>query len=198
MGNFWGSLKARVRRPTYSEVVATAALFIALGGVSYAAIKVPNDSVGTKQLKKNAVTSKKVKNRSLLAADFKAGQLPSGPAGPTGSAGQTGEAGEKGATGLRGPTGSTGTAGEIGPTGETGATGSGATAVMTGHAKLDPEAEFIAISGISTPSALRGGVLMRSPAVPVRAGNFSARLSTPRGNGSQLLVYLLDLSLIHI
>ena len=41
-------------------------------------------SVGTAQLKKNAVTSVKVENGSLLAADFKAGQLPSGPKGDPG------------------------------------------------------------------------------------------------------------------
>jgi hypothetical protein len=41
-------------------------------------------SVGTSQLKKNAVTSAKVKNHSLLAVDFKKGQLSSGPQGPKG------------------------------------------------------------------------------------------------------------------
>jgi hypothetical protein len=37
--------------------------------------------VGTKELKKNAVTNKKAKNRSLKAVDFAAGQLPKGPKG---------------------------------------------------------------------------------------------------------------------
>jgi hypothetical protein len=61
------------------------ALCIALPGTAYAAT-LPNNSVGTKQLKNNAVgakkikngavNSKKVKNGSLVRADFKAGQLP--------------------------------------------------------------------------------------------------------------------------
>ena len=54
------------------------ALFVALGGASYAAIKIPKNSVGAAQIKKNAVTSAKVKDRSLLAKDFKAGQIPAG------------------------------------------------------------------------------------------------------------------------
>lgn len=80
--------------------VALLALFISLGGVSYAATQLPKNSVGSKQLKKNAVTakkirknavnSKKVKDRSLLARDFKPGQLPQGPRGETGPAGPPG------------------------------------------------------------------------------------------------------------
>jgi hypothetical protein len=45
---------------TYSNVVATLALFIALGGVSYAIVRVPRNSVGTAQLKNGAVTSNKL------------------------------------------------------------------------------------------------------------------------------------------
>lgn len=63
------------------------ALFIALGGIGYAAFKLPKNSVGSKQLKKGSVTSAKVKDGSLLGKDFKAGQLPQGPAGPAGPAG---------------------------------------------------------------------------------------------------------------
>jgi hypothetical protein len=48
-------------RLSFANVVATIALFIALGGASYAAIKVPKNSVGSKQLKKNAVGTKQLK-----------------------------------------------------------------------------------------------------------------------------------------
>jgi hypothetical protein len=51
--------------------VACIALAVALGGTSYAAIKLPRNSVGTVQLKKNAVTSPKVKNNALTSADIK-------------------------------------------------------------------------------------------------------------------------------
>src|ERR671930_2560372 len=95
-------------RPSPALVVACAAFFVTLGGVSYAAGVLPRNSVGTAQLKNNAVTSKKVKNHSLLRVDFKNGQVPRGPAGP---AGPTGATGPKGATGARGPTGPAGSAG---------------------------------------------------------------------------------------
>jgi hypothetical protein len=66
----------------------------------------PENSVGTVQLKnkavtggklrKNAVTGAKVKEGTPMAADFKAGQLPVGPQGPKGDPGIQGPKGEKG------------------------------------------------------------------------------------------------------
>ena len=57
-------------------VVACLALLVALSGTSYATIlALPPNSVGTAQLKANAVISSKVKDSSLLAVDFKPGQL---------------------------------------------------------------------------------------------------------------------------
>ena len=66
------------RRPSPSMVVALIALFVALGGTGYAALKLPANSVGTKQLKKNAVTGAKVKDFSLFTNDFAPGQIPRG------------------------------------------------------------------------------------------------------------------------
>jgi hypothetical protein len=66
-----------IPRPSAAMVIACLALAVALSGTSYAQIlNVPVNSVGTAQLKANAVISSKVKNHSLLAADFKPGQLP--------------------------------------------------------------------------------------------------------------------------
>jgi hypothetical protein len=61
-------------RLTYANTMSTIAVFVALGGGAYA-VSVPRNSVGPAQLKANAVTAAKVKNRSLLASDFKRGQL---------------------------------------------------------------------------------------------------------------------------
>lgn len=53
------------------------ALGVALSGTSYARqLALPVNSVGTPPLKASAVISSKVKDHSLLAADFKPGQLP--------------------------------------------------------------------------------------------------------------------------
>jgi hypothetical protein len=82
--------------------LALIALFVALSSTSYAAITIPRNSVGPTQIRGNAVTSAKVKDRSLLAKDFKAGQL---PAGPQGDKGDKGDKGDPGATGAMGATG---------------------------------------------------------------------------------------------
>jgi hypothetical protein len=92
-------------------VISCLALFVALGGASYAAIRLPAGSVGTKQLKKNAVISSKVKNGSLRRIDFGAGQVPAGPRGATGATGPAGATGSTGATGASGATGATGESG---------------------------------------------------------------------------------------
>ena len=77
-------------------VVACAALFVSLSGVGYAAIVLPANSVGTKHLKRNAVTSAKVKKHSLLRSDFKRGQVPRGPQGIQGAQGIQGPKGDPG------------------------------------------------------------------------------------------------------
>jgi hypothetical protein len=78
-------------------VVACFALLLALGGTSYAAIQA---------LPRNSVTTVQVKDRSLLARDFRRGQIPRGPAGPAGPAGAAGPAGPAGPQGPAGPAGS--------------------------------------------------------------------------------------------
>jgi hypothetical protein len=77
-------------RPSPSMVVACIALAIALGGTSYAALKLPARSVGTKQLKPkavtrttmrdNAVNGAKVADDSLAGADIVEGSLGKVPA----------------------------------------------------------------------------------------------------------------------
>ena len=89
---------SRIRNSlTYANVMATIAVFLALGGGAYAATQLPKNSVGTRQIKKNAITSAKVKDRSLLKQDFKAGQLPAGPQGVQGPKGDKGDTGPAGA-----------------------------------------------------------------------------------------------------
>ena len=100
-------MAARARTYFRHHHVALLALFLAIGGTSYAAVKLPTNSVATKQIKngqvkkadlgKNAVTSAKVKDLSLRARDFAPGQLPAGPAGPPGPQGEAGKPGADGA-----------------------------------------------------------------------------------------------------
>ncbi|HEX8156351.1 MAG TPA: hypothetical protein VF526_03095 [Solirubrobacteraceae bacterium] len=87
-------------------MTSTIALVVALGGTSYAAIKLPA----------NSVTSKTVKDKSLLSKDFKPGQLRAGAKGADGA---------KGAPGPFGPAGAPGTAGAPGAAGPQGPQGAG-------------------------------------------------------------------------
>jgi len=92
-------------RPTPATVIASIALLVALAGTGYAAITLPSNSVGTAQLKSNAVISSKVKDHSLLRVDFANGQIPRGARGAPGVPGPPGAAGAKGPTGPAGPAG---------------------------------------------------------------------------------------------
>lgn len=99
-------------RHVRQQFVGYLALFIALGGVSYAAVTLPINSVGSKQIKrgavknsdlgKSAVTTGKVKNGSLLSTDFKPGQLVAGAPGGTGPQGPQGLKGNPGTNGTNG------------------------------------------------------------------------------------------------
>jgi len=81
-------------------VVACLALGIALSGTAVAAsVALAPNSVGTAQLKANAVTTGKVLNGTLLRVDFKASQVPVGRTGPAGPAGPAGAAGAAGPAG---------------------------------------------------------------------------------------------------
>ena len=72
-------------RLTYANVMATAAVFIALGGTSFAAVKLSKNSVLSKHIRNGQVKSADVGDGSLRALDFGAGELPRGPQGDPGA-----------------------------------------------------------------------------------------------------------------
>jgi hypothetical protein len=108
-------------RPTYSNVVATLALFFALAGGAWAATQLPKESVGSTQLAKGAVTPEKLSAQAKKGFTGAAG--PQGALGPRGNEGQRGENGAAGATGPQGIRGATGTNGVTGSRGEVGEAG---------------------------------------------------------------------------
>jgi hypothetical protein len=69
----------RRRLPSPAMVVACLALTVALAGTSYAAIRLPANSVGTAQLKSGAVTGAKVQRNTLggdQIAESRLGKVP--------------------------------------------------------------------------------------------------------------------------
>src|SRR4051812_7323341 len=82
-------------------VVALIALCVALGGGAYAAIKLPKNSVGAKQLKKGAVTPPKLSAKTRQQLKGKTG--PPGTSGAPGAPGAPGEPGQPGTPGAAGP-----------------------------------------------------------------------------------------------
>jgi hypothetical protein len=109
--------------------VGLVALLVAMSGTAYAA-SLPRNSVGTAQLKNNAVTSTKVKDHSLFRKDWKAGQLRPGPRGYAGPHGPWGPRGPQGPPGIPGHDGRTRLGHSSGPS-VTIAAGTTATATAT-------------------------------------------------------------------
>jgi hypothetical protein len=80
---------------TYANVVSTICLFLVLGGGAAVAVTVlPKNSVGTKQLKRGAVTPVKLSDASKAALTGPEGAR--GPQGPTGQEGRRGPEGPQG------------------------------------------------------------------------------------------------------
>jgi len=73
----------RFPRPqlNYANVIATIALFVALGGAAIAA-GLPKNSVGAKQLKKGAVTTKALHNKAVTAGKIAPKAVTAGKLGP--------------------------------------------------------------------------------------------------------------------
>ncbi len=87
------------RRLTYANVTSTIALMIAVsGGTAIAA----SHLITGKQIARGTITAANIKSHSLLASNFKKGQIPAGPRGATGAQGPAGSTGATGATGAAG------------------------------------------------------------------------------------------------
>lgn len=113
-------------RLTYANVMATIAVFMALGGTSYAALtittkNVKNGTLTAADVKKEALTGAQIRNGSITAKDLASGTLPRA-ATTAGVAGPAGAPGAPGAPGPAGPTGPAGAKGETGAKGDPGAT----------------------------------------------------------------------------
>ena len=100
---------------TYANVMATAAVFLALGGTATAGVMITG-----RQVKNGSLTGRDIRDRSPTAVDFASGQLPPGGAGAQGAQGAQGERGAQGSQGDRGVDGTQGVQGVAGADGAAG------------------------------------------------------------------------------
>jgi hypothetical protein len=145
-------------RLSYSNLMATVAVFIALGGSSYAAIKITG-----KNVKNGTLTGADVKNSSLTGTDVKDESLtPSDFDGSVqGPKGDTGAQGAKGDAGLPGAKGETGEQGERGPS----------------------NAWVIELNRVAGAVALPAGKFVFTGAVSFLGGGGQLECSTQQGTG---------------
>lgn len=102
-------------RLTYANVMASIAVFIALGGGAYA-LTLDKNSVRSKHIKNGQVTSADVADDDLIGSDIDEDtlQIPRGEAGPRGPKGDTGNPGVPGTAGPQGIQGAQGVQGAPG------------------------------------------------------------------------------------
>ncbi len=147
-----------MRRLTYSNVTATVALFIALGGSSYAAVKITGRNVVNASL-----TGKDIKKKSVPLNRLR-GSLPKGEPGPKGDTGARGEPGP---------------AGPVDPSQFVSAAGLYQVAVGPGGwQSLTPDLRRSNVFGgwVSTTPADGGATLMLDPALPTTIAGKALRL----------------------
>jgi hypothetical protein len=176
-------------RPSPAMVVALIALFVTLGGVGYAAVTLPRNSVGAAQLKKGAVTPPKVAKKTI--ALFRGQRGPRGAAGdrgPQGAQGPQGPVGAQGPSGAAGPAGPSGSAGPAGPTGPAGAPATTLFAAVFADGALEPTQA----SGVVSAARLAPGTGVYEVIFNqnVRACAYTATIGDPNpggaaGNGSE-------------
>src|SRR5580765_1683216 len=121
MKRLFASQGVPMRRPSPALVISIIALFVALGGTGYAALRLPANSVGSAQVINGSLQTADLAARTKTALHGKAGpvgavgpQGPSGPRGAQGTDGPRGAAGLQGGPGIQGATGPAGTPGQNG------------------------------------------------------------------------------------
>jgi hypothetical protein len=185
-------MRAIRQRVTYANVVATIALFLGLGGAAYAAIRLPRNSVGTRQLRNGAVTAAKINKRTRSQLRGARGRI--GPQGPQGRAGARGQRGQRGPQGPRGAQGPAGRNGEDGtgpafesvskpatPTAFTGATQVAVVTLGAGSYATSGQVVAKSTAGTIITCVLTGG---GEASATIPAGGFETlSLSAVRGLG---------------
>ena len=183
------------RHLSYANVMATIAVFVALGGSSYAAMKITGNDVRDESLtgadikdnslrgheiRSGAISTDDIKNRTLRRQDFASGVLVPGPKGEPGAPGAPGAKGVKGDKGDAGADGADGADGTDGT-----ANGAAMLARINGiPATFDQALTYGSPSGVSTANTSEDAVSMVSPNLAVTASNLFVRVNGVVNNNS--------------
>ena len=187
-------------KASYANVTATLALFVALGGVSYAAVvvtgkNVKNSSLTGADVRNNSLTGSDV--RGLGPADFTAGVLPAGPQGPPGPQGAPGAKGDTGAAGANGTNGTNGAPGISGYEVKTDSYTDTTNAMMDQTLSAECSAGKKVLGGGWT-SSLVGGSFSTFPSsleidgpITTEPNGYAARIQWQASDDSTITVYAL-------
>lgn len=196
--------KRRLRLPSPSMIVALFALFIALGGSTYAAV-----TISGSQLKNNSVSAKKLTKSLRQKINKGSSQAPGfpipGPAGKEGAEGKTGKTGEtgpqgpNGATGPQGPKGEDAVDGPAGPTGPQGPQGpqgpagpQGPQGLNSGEPRVVTTENLfgwtLAPKGDNGDTSENGLLSFQTPPNPSALGNNALRMEAV--NGKPVVAYI--------
>jgi hypothetical protein len=142
---------------TYANVCASVALFIALGGTGYAAIALPRNSVGSRELRPDSVGASELRQDAVNSANVRDGSLGLRDLSGAARTSLAGDEGAAGPPGPQGPAGAQGGKGEQGPRGEQGLPGVDA---VTMRAVVDNDASVFASSDGAHVTPLGAGDLV--------------------------------------
>jgi hypothetical protein len=184
------------RRLSYANLVSSMALFIALGGTSYA-LTLPRNSVGAAQIRRGAVHASEVRSGAIRSSDVRDRSL------------GVRDLSRAARSSLRGQTGATGAPGSAGPPGPSGVTfksaiNSGGTKIRgDGRASTRGVNEFLVefdrsvadCVSVATLAAVEGGVTETPPAgrITVARENTQVLVKTydAAGNAQKLPFHLI-------
>jgi Collagen triple helix repeat (20 copies) len=178
-------------RLTYANVMATLAVFVALGGTSFAAAtlitgkNVKDSSLTGADVRTGGLTGSDVKDKSLSPADF-SGSV----AGPAGARGITGTSGEAGAQGAKGEPGGPGAKGDTGAQGAAGTPAIVARSVIPVTGTRSGDAPFYLFSALGSFVKTAANSRIQLTYVTDYTGSFGCRIQLRvdgvNANGSSL------------
>ena len=166
-------------RPSFANVMSTIAVFIALGGSSYAALKVTG-----KDVVNGSLTGKDIRKKSVPVNRL-SGKLPQGPKGDAGAAGLPGAAGPAGAKGDPGPAGPTGPPGPVDPSQFVPSAGiteinAGPSGWVSGSSELARTNLTFHVATFTSTTPSGSGVVAMQPSVPAALAGKPMRLRGAR------------------